>query len=91
MFKWLIGLFRKLRLKFRSGLDSFVEKNIGFAIDAVEHFKEKFEDLDFHQYRDQVFSYIKQAIVVSFKTVPDNWIVILIAHAYEHIKAKNLK
>jgi len=82
---WLNKFFGWLKNIFvRNGLDKFLSKYIDVAVEIVGGLAAVNNNADFHTWKDAAWLRVKEAT----GEVRGNWVAILVALAFENLKAK---
>lgn len=87
IFSSIGSFFKKLFSKLRPGLDVFLQKYKDIAVKEVLELTQVHSGKDFHEWRDQAWEKVKTEVTKDGKEVAGNWITLIIALAFEEIKA----
>ena len=82
IWNFIKGLF----VKARPGLEEFLKKHTEPVFQVIKRLALVHDGEDFHTWKDEVFTVVKDELLAGEKEIKDNWIQLAIGFAFEEFK-----
>ncbi len=86
IFSAIGSFFKHIFQKLRPGLDGFLKKYEGLAVNIVKELAIVHDGKSFHEWKDEAFDKIKVEVAKDVDDVKDNWLSLLLGFAFEELK-----